>query len=123
MPYWRLSNFYFFYFALLGAIAPYVPLYFAHLGFSPARIGELVAMPMVMRCLAPNLWGWLGDKTGQRLRIVRWGALLTLFGFSLIFISKSYAWLALVMFVHAFFWHAILPQFEVITFEHLSQRP
>lgn len=123
MPYWRLSNFYFFYFALLGAIAPYAPLYFAHLGFSPARIGELVAMPMLMRCLAPNLWGWLGDKTGQRLRIIRWGALLTLLGFSLIFINKSYAWLALVMLIHAFFWHAILPQFEVITFEHLSQRP
>jgi len=123
MPYWRLSNFYFFYFALLGAIAPYMPLYFAHLGFSPARIGELVAMPMLMRCLAPNLWGWLGDKTGQRLRIVRWGAWLTLLGFSLIFVNKSYAWLALVMLVHAFFWHAILPQFEVITFEHLSQRP
>lgn len=123
MPYWRLSNFYFFYFALLGAIAPYVPLYFAHLGFSPARMGELLALPMLMRCLAPNLWGWLGDKTGRRLSIVRWGALLTLLGFSLIFISQSYAWLAMVMLVHAFFWHAILPQFEVITFEHLSQRP
>ena len=40
-----------------------------HLGFAPARIGELVAIPMLMRCLAPNLWGWLGDRSGQRLRI------------------------------------------------------
>lgn len=123
MPYWRLSNFYFFYFALLGAVAPFMPLYLEHLGFSPARIGELLALPMLMRCLAPNLWGWLGDKTGQRLLIVRWGALLTLFGFALIFYRQDYAWLVLVMLLHAFFWHAILPQFEVLTFAHLRQRP
>src|SRR5690606_33390713 len=28
-------------------------------------------------------------------------------------------WLALVMALHAFFWHAVLPQFEVITLAHL----
>lgn len=123
MPYWRLSNFYFFYFALLGAVAPFMPLYLEYLGFSPARIGELLALPMLMRCLAPNLWGWLGDKTGQRLQIVRWGALLTLLGFALIFIRQDYLWLVLVMLLHAFFWHAILPQFEVLTFAHLKLQP
>lgn len=119
IPYWRLSGFYLFYFALLGATAPFLALYFDHLGFSPARIGELVAIPMLMRCIAPNLWGWLGDRSGQRLLIVRLGALSTLATFSLIFFGKSYAWLALVMALHAFFWHAVLPQFEVITLAHL----
>lgn len=123
LPYWRLSGFYLFYFGLLGATAPFLGLYFEHLGFSPARIGELVAIPMLMRCIAPNLWGWLGDATGQRLRIVRLGALCTLLSFSLILIDKSYAWLALVMALHAFFWHAVLPQFEVITLAHLREQP
>ena len=122
LPYWRLSAFYFFYFAMLGATAPFLPLYFQHLGFAPARIGELVAIPMLMRCLAPNLWGWLGDRSGQRLRIVRFGALCTLLSFALIFIDQSYAWLALVMALHAFFWHAVLPQFEVITLAHLREQ-
>lgn len=122
LPYWRLSGFYLFYFALLGATAPFLGLYFAHLGFSPARIGELVAIPMLMRCVAPNLWGWLGDRTGRRLLIVRVGALCTLFSLSLIFVSQSYAWLAMVMALHAFFWHAVLPQFEVITLAHLRER-
>ncbi len=122
IPYWRLSSFYLFYFALLGATAPFLALYFDHLGFSSARIGELVAIPMLMRCVAPNLWGWLGDHTGRRLAIVRFGALCTLFCFSLIFISKSYAWLALIMALHAFFWHAVLPQFEVITLAHLQEQ-
>ncbi|WP_177330229.1 MFS transporter [Pseudomonas sp. PH1b] len=120
LPYWRLSSFYLFYFALLGSTAPFLALYFDHLGFSSARIGELVAIPMLMRCVAPNLWGWLGDYSGRRLAIVRFGAVCTLLCFSLIFVSKSYAWLAMVMALHAFFWHAVLPQFEVITLAHLQ---
>ncbi len=60
LPYWRLSSFYLFYFALLGSTAPFLALYFDHLGFNAARIGELVAIPMLMRCVAPNIWGWLG---------------------------------------------------------------
>jgi PPP family 3-phenylpropionic acid transporter len=120
LPYWRLSSFYLFYFALLGSTAPFLALYFDHLGFSSARIGELVAIPMLMRCIAPNLWGWLGDYTGQRLAIVRFGAVCTLVTFSLILFDKSYAWLAMVMALHAFFWHAVLPQFEVITLAHLQ---
>lgn len=122
LPYWRLSGFYLFYFALLGATAPFLGLYFTHLGFSPARIGELVAIPMLMRCVAPNLWGWLGDRSGRRLAIVRFGALCTLCTFALIFIDKSYAWLAMIMALHAFFWHAVLPQFEVITLAHLREQ-
>ena len=76
-----------------------------------------------MRCLAPNLWGWLGDVSGRRLEIVRLGALCTLLSFGLIFFDKSFAWLALVMALHAFFWHAVLPQFEVITLAHLHEQP
>ncbi|HEX8594911.1 MAG TPA: MFS transporter [Pseudomonas sp.] len=120
LPYWRLSSFYVFYFALLGSTAPFLALYFHHLGFSSARIGELVAIPMLMRCIAPNIWGWLGDYTGRRLTIVRFGALCALLTFSLILFDKSYAWLAMVMALHAFFWHAVLPQFEVITLAHLQ---
>jgi PPP family 3-phenylpropionic acid transporter len=120
IPYWRLSTFYLFYFALLGSTAPFLALYFHHLGFDSARIGELVAIPMLMRCVAPNLWGWLGDHTGRRLAIVRIGAVCTLGSFALILLDKSYAWLALVMALHAFFWHAVLPQFETLTLAHLQ---
>jgi PPP family 3-phenylpropionic acid transporter len=122
LPYWRLSGFYLCYFALLGATAPFLGLYFESLGFSAARIGELVAIPMLMRCVAPNLWGWIGDRSGRRLLIVRIGAFSTLASLSLIFVSKTYAWLAMVMALHAFFWHAVLPQFEVITLAHLREQ-
>lgn len=120
LPYWRLSGFYFAYFALLGGVAPFLALYFHHLGYSAARIGELVAIPMLMRCLAPNLWGWLGDVTGKRLLIVRLGALFTALAFTGIFYRQDYLWLAMIMALHSFFWHAVLPQFEAITLSHLG---
>ena len=122
LPYWRLSGFYFAYFALLGGVAPFLSLYFESLGFSPARIGELVAITMLMRCIAPNLWGWLGDATGQRLLIVRVGALLTALCFAGIFWRQDYWWLAAIMALHSFFWHAVLPQFEAITLAHLGSQ-
>lgn len=122
MPYWRLSGFYFAYFALLGGVAPFLSLYFHHLGFSAARIGELVAIPMLMRCLAPSLWGWLGDMTGRRLLIVRCGALATAVSFTGIFLRQDYLWLAMIMALHSFFWHAVLPQFEAITLSHLDDQ-
>lgn len=122
LPYWRLSGFYFCYFALLGGVAPFLSLYFHHLGFSAARIGELVAIPMLMRCIAPVLWGWLGDRSGQRLLIVRLGALLTALTFTGILWRQDYLWLALIMALHSFFWHAVLPQFETITLGHLGDQ-
>ena len=122
LPYWRLSGFYFCYFALLGATAPFLALYLDHLGFSSARIGELLAIPMLMRCISPNLWGWLGDRSGRRLAIVRFGAFCTLCSFALILFGTSYAWLALIMALYAFFWHAVLPQFEVLTLAHLGEQ-
>lgn len=122
LPYWRLSGFYFCYFALLGGVAPFLSLYFHHLGFSAARIGELVAIPMLMRCIAPLIWGWLGDRSGQRLLIVRLGALLTALTFAGILWRQDYLWLALIMALHGFFWHAVLPQFETITLGHLGKQ-
>ena len=61
MPYWRLSGFYFFYFAVLGALVPYWGLYLQSVGYSPADIGNLMALLMVSRIVAPNVWAWSGS--------------------------------------------------------------
>ena len=49
MPYWRLSGFYFFYFAALGAIVPYFSIYLRSVGFNATPIGELMAIIMLSR--------------------------------------------------------------------------
>jgi len=122
MPYWRLSSFYFFYFAALGALVPFWGLYLKDRGFTPLAIGELMAIFMVTKVVAPNLWGWIADRTGARLFMVRLASLLTLLTFSGIFAVDGFRDIALVMALFGFFWNASLPQVEVVTLNHLGLR-
>lgn len=121
MPYWRLSGFYFFYFASLGALIPYWGLYLKSLGFSAAAIGIMMATIMATKIISPNIWGWVADHTGKRMAIVRLGGLLSFLAFAGIFISQEYWWLIIVMMLFSFFWNATLPQFEATTFSHLGE--
>ena len=120
MPYWRLSGFYFFYFASLGALIPYWSLYLKAEGFAVAEIGNLMAILMATKIVAPNIWGWIADHTGRRMAIVRAGCLLALLSFAAVFWAETFWALALVMMVFSFFWNAALPQFEATTFHHLA---
>ncbi len=122
MPYWRLSGFYLFYFALIGALIPYWSLYLKDLGFSAQDIGILMAVMLATKIVSPNVWGWIADHTGKRMLIVRVGCLLAAVAFSGVFLGDSYWWLVLVMLVFSFFWNATLPQFEVTTFNYLGQQ-
>ena len=122
MPYWRLSGFYFFYFAALGVIVPYWGLYLQTLGFGPAEIGELMAVIMATKIVAPNVWGWIADHTGRRMAIVRLASLLALLTFAGVFLAREFWRLALVMSLFSFFWNASLPQFEAVTFNYLGTR-
>lgn len=121
MPYWRLSSFYLFYFASLGALVPYWALYLKHLGFSALQIGELMALLMATKIISPNIWGWIADHTGRRMAIVRLGSLLATICFAGVFSAQGYWTLALVMLLFSFFWHAALPQFEATTLTHLGE--
>lgn len=123
MIYWRLSGLYLCYFASLGAFLPYWSLYLAGLGFSAAAIGQLMAMMMLTKIIAPNVWGWIADHTGRRMRIVQMGSLAAAVAFAGVFLGNQFWWLALVMITFSFFWNASLPQIEVTTLNHLGDRP
>ncbi|MBI3775886.1 MAG: MFS transporter [Gammaproteobacteria bacterium] len=120
MPYWRLSGFYLFYFAALGAFLPYWGLYLHSLSFSPLEIGELMATIGFTKVIAPNVWGYLADHTGKRMTVVRVGCACAVLAFTGVFFAHGYWWLLLVMMVYGFFWNAALPQFEATTLTHLG---
>ena len=111
VPYWRLSSFYFFYFTVVGALVPFWSLYLHHLGFTLVEIGTLTAIQVSTRLVAPNLWGWIGDRTNRRIFIIRLGALLTALVYAGVFLKPGFWGIALVMAGFNFFWNAILPHF------------
>ena len=120
-PYYRLSGFYFFYFASIGAFVPFWSLYLAELDFAPAAIGELMAILMATKIIAPNLWGWIADHTGQRMRVIRIATFLAFVIFIGVVFARGYWALAILMAAFSFFWHATLPQLEATTMGHLRE--
>lgn len=119
--YWRLSNLYFWFFALLGALLPYWSLYLEDRGFSYLQIATLMATIQLTKVVAPNLWGWLGDRTDKRVRLVRFGAVAGALCFLGVFLDTGFYGLLLVMLAFTFFWNAVLPLYEVITLQGLGR--
>ncbi|GKT11774.1 MAG: MFS transporter, PPP family, 3-phenylpropionic acid transporter [Thiomicrorhabdus sp.] len=112
----RLSLHYFFYFSVLGALLPYIGLYFQSLGLNAIEIGQLLAVLLGTKIIAPNLWGWLADRSGLSIRWVRLATGLTLiFALGLLWFDSFWGLFFTILFF-SFFWHASLPQFESYTF-------
>ena len=119
-PYWRLSSFYFFYFASLGALIPYWSLYLKSLGYNAQSIGVIMAIIPATKIFAPYLWGWLADHTRRPITIIRLANLLSVVAFAGVFVDTTFVWLALVMLMFSFFWNSSLPLFEAMTLNHLG---
>jgi len=120
MPYWRLSGFYFAFFTITGALAPYWGPYLRSLGLPAAQIGVLVAILHATKIVAPNIWGWLADRGGSRMFVVRVAAVGAMLVFPGVLLSHGFLWLAMIIAVTSFFWNAALPQFEANTLNHLK---
>lgn len=120
VPFFRLSGFYFFYFAFLGALIPYWGLYLEDQGFDPLEIGQLTALVLVTKVVSPLIWSWVAHKAASQMFIVRAGAFATLFFLFGICLKPSFWPLAICIFGFSFFRNAILPEMEAITMGHVS---
>lgn len=113
--FFKLSNSYFWYFAILGLVIPFLPVYLDGKGFSSLQIGEILAIFTATKIIGPTLWAMLADKSGKLLSIIRLGALLAFLCFCLLIWVNDYWPIAFVLATFSLFWTAILPQLEVFT--------
>ena len=121
LPYWRLSAFYFSYFALLGAIIPFWNVYLEATALSALQIGYLSAIMMGTKIVSPYLLGWIADTTQRRVGVIRGAALASLLCFALIFFGQGFWHLALVVASFTFFWNAVIGQYEAVTLGQLGE--
>ncbi|MBE0623418.1 MAG: MFS transporter [Burkholderiales bacterium] len=119
VPYWRLSAFYFAYFAYVGTAAPYFSLYLASLGLAAAQIGVLLSLGSLMRVIAPNFWGWVADRTARRARIIAITLALGGACFAGFFFVHSFWGLFALLLATGFFTSASMPLTESLTMSHL----
>lgn len=120
--YTRLSGFYFWYFAFIGAFAPYFALYLQRLGYSAVEIAVLIAINPISRIYGPNLWGWLADRHHARGVIVRWCAVLSAVIFAGVLLEPGFLGMLLLLVLLNLFWSGILPLAEAGTMALLGER-
>lgn len=121
LPYWRLAGVYLFYFAYLGAFAPYFSLYLSANGVVAAEIGIIMALPQLVRIIAPHLWGWLADRSSRRMHVARIGTVIGVAAYCGLFAARSFESMFAVVLVMSFFLSATLPLIEVTTLSHLGE--
>ena len=119
----RLSAWYFWYFAFIGAFLPYFSLYLQSIGLSAGRIAILMSLGQLMRLIAPLIWTWLADAGGRRVQIVVASTAAAFFSFAAVFLTQDFVGLLIGMAVLHFFWSASLPLVEAITLGHLASTP
>jgi PPP family 3-phenylpropionic acid transporter len=121
VPAKRLAGFYFWYFAAIGALIPYLGLYLQARGLSAEQIGVVLALLAVTRIFAPYVWGALADRTGYRMRVIRW----TLAGATLCWLAMAlpgaFGWILGCAVAYGALVNGTMAQFEVVTFSHLDR--
>ena len=91
------------YYAHIGFVNPYLPLWLKEVGLGVFDIGLLIAVQSATRLFAPYAWGAISDRTGERVKLLRIGAAVALLASIGLFFNFGFAWLAtvlLVMFTH-----------------------
>ncbi|MEB3766563.1 MFS transporter [Acinetobacter sp. MD2] len=112
----KLSGFYLFYYAIIGVFMPFWNLYLQNQGMSFEQIGILSSIAIMTRFFAPLVWGWVADKTGKRMLLIRVATCVESMVWLAVFvIPNQFQYIAMLMLVFSFFQNAILAQFESVT--------
>ena len=109
------------YFAHIGFFNPYLPLWLKDLGFGLFAISVLTSVQSATRLFAPYAWGTLSDRTGERVKLLRYGATAALvFSLALWFPLGPVALFGvlLLMFTHT---SAMMPMSEAALAHLVSQ--
>lgn len=109
------------YFAHIGFFNPYLPLWLKEMGLSLVLISVLTSVQATTRLFAPYIWGWVSDHTGERVKLLRLGALVALVSACLLWLPLSPLWLGVVlllMFTHT---SAMMPMSEAAMAHLVSQ--
>ncbi|MGQ0800021.1 MAG: MFS transporter [Pseudomarimonas sp.] len=121
-PYWRISSFYFWYCAALGAFTPFFARWLHELGLEGMAIGTVMAMWYLSRVAAPPAWSALCAGSSHPLRWLQLGCVAMTVCFAGFLLARGFWPLLLTMLAFGSFANAVLPQFEAITLDRLGPR-
>ena len=109
------------YFAHIGFFNPYLPLWLKELGYGLFAISVFTSVQAATRLFAPYGWGWLSDHTGQRVKLLRYGATAALLCACVLLFDLSPVVLGLVLLVMFTHTSAMMPMSEAAMAHLVSQ--
>ena len=109
------------YFAHIGFFNPYLPLWLKELGFGLVAISILTSIQAATRLFAPYGWGWLSDHTGERVKLLRYGASMALICACVLFMELGPIGLGLVFLVMFAHTSSMMPMSEAAMAHLVSQ--
>jgi MFS transporter, PPP family, 3-phenylpropionic acid transporter len=109
LPYAGLSATYF---AHVGFFNPYLTLWLKDLGLSLLAISMFAALPAATRLFAPYAWGALSDRTGERVKLLRWAASIAFVASWGLWFNGGSVWLGVVLLVLFTNTSAMMPMSE-----------
>ncbi len=68
------------YFSHIGVVNTFLSLWLKEIGYGVALIGMIASLQSFSRLVAPYAWAWLGDRTGERAKLLRIATVLALLG-------------------------------------------
>jgi MFS family permease len=113
---------YFTYFAAMGALMPFLVLYYDQIGLSSQQIGLISSLsPLVMTVAAP-LWGGMADATQQHRRLLLVAVVGYMLAVGLLSVAHSLLWLLPVVVLYSFCSAPIIPLVDNTVLELLGER-
>lgn len=105
---------------------PYWGVYLDFLGFTGKEIGQLMAIFLATKMIAPNIWAWIADwlvaKHGSAMAMVKFATLATVAIYLLLYFFEGFWPVAFIMLGYCVFWNATLPQLEAATLNQIQDK-
>ncbi len=113
---------YFGYYMALGALIPYINLYYERIGLSGVQIGALAALPVLVGVLAALLWSGAADAFHWHRGILKVALLGVCAAILALSRAQGYAALALIVAVYAVFNSPIVPLLDSAALEVAQEK-
>lgn len=114
--------FYFFHFAALSCLIPYLTIYYESCGISCRQIGILAALPSFVSLIAAPLWAGVGDRWGRHKQLVLFLLAASMAAVAGIASGRRFVTLMPIIALFALFLSPIMPMIDNTTLEVLDDK-
>ncbi len=115
-----LKQYYFYYFAAVGLIEPFLTLYWRQLGLSGSQIGILYSLTPAAGIVAPWVLGYLADRSRRQWELLLVTSLVSALLFAVLALPSGFWPIFALIVPYAVVKTPLLPFVNSLTFAHLA---